>query len=221
MSSKTISLDDRLRDYLWQVTDREPALLRRLREETARHPRAGMQISPEQGQFMTVLVELMGARKTLEVGVFTGYSSLIVALALPPDGRITALDVSEEFTSMARRYWAEAGVADKIDLQLAPATETLDRLLAEGQAGTYDFAFIDADKTNYDAYYERCLKLLRPGGLIAIDNVLWNGDVADPRENDPDTVALRALNAKVHADERVTMSMVPIGDGLTLARKRG
>ena len=220
MSSKTLTLDDRLRDYLWKVSDREPKLLRDLREETARHPRAGMQISPEQGQFMNLLIELVGARRTLEVGVFTGYSSLVVALALPEDGHVTALDVSEEYTAMARRYWQEAGVAHKFDLRIAPAVQSMDALLAEGRAGTYDFAFIDADKASYDAYYERSLQLLRPGGLIAIDNVLWGGAVADPRERDVDTVALRALNAKVHADARVTMMLLPIGDGLTLARKR-
>lgn len=220
MSNRTLNLDDTLYQYLWQVSGREPAILSRLREETARHPYARMQISPEQGQFMVLLTELLGARKTLEVGVFTGYSSLAVALALPPDGRVTALDVSEEFTAIARRYWAEAGVADKIDLILGPASESLDRLLAEGQAGSYDFAFIDADKEGYDAYYERSLELLRPGGLVAIDNVLWSGRVADPSDEDPDTRALVALNAKLHLDQRVTLSMLPIGDGLTLARKR-
>jgi len=220
MSRRTINLDDHLADYLWRMSDREPAVMRALRDETARHPRAGMQISPEQGQFMRVLIELMGARKTLEVGVFTGYSSLAVALALPADGHITALDISDEYTSIARRYWSEAGVAGKIDLRLGPAVASLDALIAGGAAGTYDFAFIDADKANYDAYYERALQLLRQGGLIAVDNVLWSGAVADPRVNDEDTVALRALNAKIAQDERVTPSMLPIGDGLTLARKR-
>ena len=220
MSRSMLSLDDRLAAYLWEVSDREPTLLKKLREETAQHPRAGMQICPEQGQFMALLIQLMGAAKTLEVGVFTGYSSLAVALALPPDGHITALDVSEEYTNIARRYWAEAGVADKIDLRIAPALRSLDQLLADGQAGTYDFAFIDADKGNYDGYYERALQLLKPGGLIAIDNVLWGGAVADPRQNDEDTVALRTLNQKIARDERVSPSMLPMGDGLTLARKR-
>jgi caffeoyl-CoA O-methyltransferase len=169
---------------------------------------------------MTVLLELIGARRTLEVGVFTGYSSLITALALPADGEVTALDISDEFTRLAKPFWEAAGVAHKIDLRLAPALETLDALLAEGRAGTYDFCFIDADKNNYDGYYERALKLLRQGGLIAIDNVLWGGDVADPNANDPDTAALKALNEKLHGDARVSLSMIPIGDGLTLARKR-
>lgn len=192
----------------------------KLRQETASHPRSTMQISPEQGQFMRLLVQLIGAKKTLEVGVFTGYSSLSVALALPDDGKIIAADVSEEFTAIARRYWQEAGVADKIDLRLAPGLETLDRLLATGQAETFDFAFIDADKENYDGYYERSLQLLRPGGLIAIDNVLWSGQVADPENQDESTQSIRALNEKLHHDERVTLSLVPIADGLTLAIKR-
>ncbi len=179
-----------------------------------------MQIAPEQGQFMALLIQLIGATKTLEIGVFTGYSSLCVALALPPTGKIVACDVSEEYTAIARRYWQKAGVTDKIDLRLAPALETLDQLLASGQAETFDFAFIDADKENYDHYYERSLQLVRPGGLIAIDNVLWFGQVADPQVQDNNTLALRALNDKLHHDERVTLSLVPIGDGLTLALKR-
>jgi predicted O-methyltransferase YrrM len=221
MSNQLLNLDEQLAHYLWKVTDREPEILRRLRAETASHPRAGMQICAEQGQFMVMLMELLGAKKTLEVGVFTGYSSLVVALSLPADGHITALDISEEYTSIARRYWAEAGVTHKIDLRIAPALESLDALIADGQAGTYDFSFIDADKSGYDAYYERSLTLLRKGGLIAIDNVLWGGAVADAGQTDPDTLALRALNEKLHTDERVTLSMLPIGDGLTLARKRG
>ncbi|MBH8551726.1 class I SAM-dependent methyltransferase [Nostocaceae cyanobacterium CENA357] len=220
MSSQTINLDSRLYDYLLAISVREPEVLQKLRQETASHPRSGMQISPEQGQFMRLLVQLMGAKKTLEVGVFTGYSSLSVALALPADGQIIACDVSEEFTAIARRYWQQAGVADKIDLRLAPALETLDALLADGQAGTFDFAFIDADKENYDGYYERSLQLLRPGGLITIDNVLWSGQVADPQFQDKSTQAIRALNKKLHDDQRVTLSLVPIGDGLTLALKR-
>lgn len=219
MSKKTLGLDNQLYDYLLSSSLREPEILRRLREETANHPYARMQISPEQGQFMALLVQLMGAKKTLEVGVFTGYSSLCVALALPPDGKIVACDVSEEFTSVARRYWQEAGVAEKIDLRIAPALETLDRLLAE-QAQTFDFAFIDADKSNYDGYYERSLQLVRPGGLIAIDNVLWSGRVADPQDRDNSTQNIRAFNEKLHRDERVSISLVPIADGLTLAVKR-
>jgi len=179
-----------------------------------------MQISPDQGQFMALLVQLLRAEKTLEVGVFTGYSSLVVAAALPPEGRLIACDVDEEWTSIARRYWKEAGVAGKIDLRLAPATDTLNSLLAAGAADSFDFAFIDADKSNYDAYYELSLKLLRMGGLIAIDNVLWSGRVANAKNQEADTVAIRALNAKLHRDQRITLSMIPIADGLTLALKR-
>ena len=217
---KTISMDDRLYDYLVSVGVREPEVLRRLREETSRLPQAGMQISPDQGAFMALLVELLGARRCLEVGVFTGYSSLAVGLALPSGGQVTACDVSEEWTSIARRYWEEAGIADRIDLRLAPGLETLEGLIADGRESTYDFAFIDADKRNYDVYYERSLSLLRPGGLVVIDNVLWGGDVADPAKHDADTVAIRALNEKLRDDERVTLSFVPIADGLALARKR-
>jgi caffeoyl-CoA O-methyltransferase len=221
MSSKTFTLSDDLHAYLLSVSSREPEVLRRLREATLALPAARMQISVEQGQFMRLLVELMGARRTLEVGVFTGYSSLSVALSLPEDGQIVACDVSEEYTNIARRFWAEAGVAHKIDLRLGPAVDTLDALLADGaQSGTFDAAFVDADKSNYDRYYEQALQLVRPGGLIAIDNTLWSGRVADPSVDDEDTVALRALNQKLHADERVSLSLVPIGDGLTLARKR-
>ena len=220
MSRDMIQLTDQLHAYLRSVSLREPAILRRLREETAALPMAMMQISPEQGQLMGLLIELTGARACLEIGTFTGYSALAVALALPPSGRITACDVSRDWTDIARRYWEEAGVADRIDLRLGPALGTLDSLLAAGAAGTYDFAFIDADKENYDGYYERVLKLLRPGGLAAIDNVLWGGKVADPGAMDKDTAALKALNLKLHADPRVALSMLPIGDGLTLARKR-
>lgn len=220
MPKQSIGLDNQLYNYLLSVSLREPEILLKLRQETASHPRSMMQISPEQGQFMRLLVQMIGAKKTLEVGVFTGYSSLSVALALPADGKIIAADVSEEFTAIARRYWQEAGVADKIDLRLAPALETLDQLLATGQAETFDFAFIDADKENYDAYYERSLQLIRPGGLIAIDNVLWSGKVADPQYQDESTQAIRALNEKLHHDERVTLSLIPIADGLTLAIKR-
>ncbi len=220
MPKQSIGLDDQLYNYLLSVSLREPEILLKLRQETASHPRSTMQISPEQGQFMRLLVQLIGAKKTLEVGVFTGYSSLSVALALPDDGKIIAADVSEEFTAIARRYWQEAGVAHKIDLRLAPGLETLDQLLATGQGETFDFAFIDADKENYDGYYERSLQLLRPGGLIAIDNVLWSGQVADPENQDESTQSIRALNEKLHHDERVTLSLVPIADGLTLAIKR-
>ncbi len=203
------------------VSLREPPLLLALREETSELTQRSMQISPEQGQFMALLARLIGARRCLEVGVFTGYSSLATALALPDDGRIVACDVSEEWTAVARRYWKEAGVAHKIELRLAPATETLDALLAQGQAGTFDFAFIDADKTNYLAYYERTLALLRTGGLVLVDNTLWSGRVADPEVADADTVALRHFNEVLHRDERVDLSLLPLGDGLTLARKRG
>lgn len=220
MSKKTIGLDDRLYNYLLSASLRESEILRQLREETASHPSARMQIAPEQGQFMALLVQLLGAKKTLEVGVFTGYSSLCLALALPPHGKIVACDVSEEYTSVARRYWQKAGVAEKIDLRLAPALETLDRLLVDGQAETFDFAFIDADKRNYEAYYERSLQLVRPGGLIVVDNVLWSGQVADPQVQDKSTLAIRTLNEKLHHDQRVTISLIPIADGLTLALKR-
>lgn len=220
MSNRTIDLTDSLYDYLLSVSLRETDLQRRLREETAALPMARMQISPEQGQFMALLARLTGARRCLEVGVFTGYSSLAVALALPADGRIVACDVSEEWTAIARRYWAEAGVAGRIDLRLAPALDTLDALVAAGGAGTYDLAFIDADKTAYLDYYERALLLLRPGGLLMTDNTLWSGRVADPEVGDADTVALRHYNEHLHRDARVDLSLVPIGDGLTLARKR-
>ncbi|MCH7943798.1 MAG: class I SAM-dependent methyltransferase [Proteobacteria bacterium] len=220
MRTNNLGLDDEIYDYLLRVSLREADVLRRLREETAAMPLSIMQIAPEQGQFMALLVELMGAVRCIEVGVFTGYSSLAVALALPPEGRITACDVSEEFTAVARRYWRQAGVDHKIDLRLAPALETLDGLIAEGARGTYDFAFIDAEKSEYADYYERLLTLLRPGGLILIDNVLWSGKVADPEIDTIDTVAIRAFNEKLMTDERVSLSMLPVADGLTLARKR-
>lgn len=220
MSRRPTEIDDRLHDYLLATSLREPEVLRRLREETATLPYAGMQVGPEQGQFMALLVELIGATRTLEIGTFTGYSTLVVALALPPGGRVVACDINPDTTAVARRYWAEAGVADKIELHLAPALDTLDRLLAEGQAASFDFAFIDADKQNYDAYYERALALLRGGGLIAIDNVLWEGKVVEAAPQDADTRAIQALNAKLKEDDRVTISMISLGDGLTLARKR-
>jgi caffeoyl-CoA O-methyltransferase len=207
-------------DYLLDVSLRESPVLAELREVTAEHPMVAMQISPEQGQFMALLIRLIGARRCLEIGVYTGYSSLAVASALPEDGKIIACDVNEEFTAIARRFWDKAGVTAKIDLRLAPAMDTLDELLRDGQGGRFDFAFIDADKTSYEGYYERCLELLRPGGLIAVDNVLWSGSLVDERNQDPDCNALRSLNRKLYSDERVDLSMVPIGDGLTLARKR-
>jgi predicted O-methyltransferase YrrM len=218
--SRALNLTPTLESYLLEVSLREPAVLRELRAETAKMPMGMMQIGPEQGQFMALLARLVGARRCLEIGTFTGYSSLAVALALPPDGRIVCCDVSEEYTAVARRYWAKAGVADKIALHLAPARETLERLLKEGGRGSFDMAFIDADKANYDAYYEMGLALVRKGGVILIDNVLWSGAVADPSRNDPDTAALKALNSKLHRDERIDLSMLPLGDGVTLARVR-
>ncbi len=220
MSNRTIVVTDTLYEYLLAASLRETDLQRRLREETAANPSARMQIAPEQGQFMGLIARMIGARRCLEVGVFTGYSSLAVALALPDDGRIVACDVSEEWTAVARRYWQAAGVAHKVELRLAPAIETLDALIAAGEAGAYDLAFIDADKTNYLEYYERVLVLLRPGGVVMTDNTLWSGRVADPEVGDADTVALRHYNEHLHRDERVDLSLVPIGDGLTLARKR-
>ena len=220
MSFQHIHVDDALLGYIRSVAAPEPEYLSRLREETARDPLARMQITVEQGLFMGMLVRLMGARRALEVGVFTGYSSISVARALPDDGELIACDVSEKWTSVARRYWKEAGVEHKIQLHLRPAVETLDSLLAAGQAGTFDFAFIDADKVNYGAYYERALQLLRPGGLIGVDNVLWHGRVIDPKLHDEDTVAIRAFNAAMREDSRVDQMMLPIGDGLTLARKK-
>lgn len=221
MSIKYLALNDQIYEYLQAASLREHDALRRLRAETAAMTEANMQIAPEQGQLMALLVQLLNAKKTLEVGVFTGYSSLAVALALPEGGRVVACDVSEEWTAVARRYWREAGVADRIDLRLAPALDTLDALLRDGQAGSFDFAFIDADKSNYDAYYERSLELLRAGGLVCIDNVLWSGRVADAGVTDEDTAAIRALNRKLHGDERVALSLIPVADGLTLALKRG
>ena len=220
MANKTIGIPDELAAYVVEVGTREPELLVRLREETAALPQHGMQIAPEQGAFLALVVELIGARRCIEIGTFTGYSSTVVALALPEDGRLVCCDVSEEWTSLARKYWDEAGVAGKIDLRIAPAAETLDRLLADGEQDTYDFAFIDADKAGYDGYYERVLRLVRPGGLIALDNTLWGGQVLDPDTDDKDTRALRALNAKLAADERITLCLLPLADGVTLARRR-
>ena len=220
MSRQTLPMTDALHDYLLSVSLRETDVQRQLREDTARLPEAGMQLSPEQGQFLQLLVRLTGARRCLEIGTFTGYSALAVALALRDDGFITACDVSETWTDMAWRYWQAAGVAHKIFLRLAPARETLDALLEQDQAGLYDFAFIDADKEGYLDYYERALRLLRTGGLIAVDNTLWSGRPADPAVTDADTAAIRAFNRRLHADTRVDLSVLPVGDGLTLARKR-
>ena len=219
MSSKPTPITDELYEYMLAHSLRELPVQKELRERTAGIKHGGMQISPDQGQFMALLVRLLGARRTLEVGVFTGYSSLSVALALPTDGKIIACDVSEEWTSIAREYWKKAGVAEKIDLRLAPALETLDALLAKGEAGRHDFAFIDADKENYPAYYERCLELVRRGGVVALDNTLWNGWVADDSRQDTDTRAIRALNDALLADKRIALSLLPIGDGLSLALK--
>ena len=220
MSSKTLQLPDRLHAYLLANSLRETPLQRRLRGATQRIPMAGMQISPEQGMFMQLLVRLTRAKRVIEVGTFTGYSSLAMALAMPAAGRIVCCDLSDTWTAVARRYWKKAGVEGKISLRVAPALETLDRLLAKGGAGRYDFAFIDADKPNYANYYERCLMLVRRGGLIAVDNTLWGGSVADLRVRDASTRAIRAFNRKLHRDRRIELSLVPIGDGLTLALKR-
>jgi predicted O-methyltransferase YrrM len=219
MTRDSTSLSGPLQAYIRSFGMREDADLAALREETASHPSAGMQIAPEQGQLMALLVRLLGARKTLEVGVFTGYSAMVVAKAMGPRGRVIALDISEEFTSIARRHWAKAGVADRIDLRLRPATESLAALVAAGASDTFDFAFIDADKSSYEVYYEYALQLVRRGGLIAVDNVFWDGKVFDSTDQSANTLAIRALNRKIHEDPRVESSMVPVGDGLTLALK--
>lgn len=220
MSNRTIQLDDRTYEYLLAHSLREDPRLAALRAETASHPKVNMQIAPEQGQFMQMLVRLTGARRAIEVGVFTGYSSLAVMLAMPEDGRLLALDVSAEYTAVALRHWQAAGVAGRVELVIAPAAETLDARLARGEAGRYDFAFIDADKTSYLAYYERLLELLHPGGLIVVDNTLWSGRVADPGDRDAETQALREFNDALHRDARVDIALLPVGDGLTLARRR-
>ncbi|MBD2435774.1 class I SAM-dependent methyltransferase [Nostoc sp. FACHB-110] len=219
MTTQTLGLSTNLSEYLLSISVREAEILMQLRQETANHPMGRMQIAPEQGQLMALLVQLLGATKTLEVGVFTGYSALVVALALPPTGKVVACDINEEFTAIAQRYWQQAGVAEKIDLHLGPAMDTLDKFLANGEAETFDFAFIDADKSNYDGYYERSLQLVRSGGLIAIDNVLWSGRVADPQVQDNRTKKIRAFNQKLYQDSRISLSLLPIADGLTLARK--
>lgn len=218
MTLRTIQIDDRLYQYVLDNSLREHPAQAALREATRVHPHAGMQIAPDQGQFMALLVRLIGARRTLEIGTFTGYSALTVALALPDDGHVLACDINDDYTRIGRPFWKQAGVEHKIELVLAPAVHTLDARLARGEAASYDFAFIDADKTNYDAYYERCLKLVRTGGLIGFDNTLWGGAVARPAQ-DADTAALQALNAKLHRDPRVEIALLTVGDGLTLARK--
>ena len=220
MSNQSIGLSDELHAYLLTVGVREPEVLRRIRERTAALPEHGMQIAPEQGAFMALLVRLTGARRCLEVGTFTGYSSTAVALALPPDGRLVCCDASREWTDLARQAWTDAGVAERVELRIGPAVETLNGLLAEGGAGRFDFAFIDADKPSYDTYLEQALRLVRPGGLIAIDNTLWSGRLMDASVNDASTQAIRALNEKLAHDDRVDVALVPIGDGLTLLRVR-
>ena len=218
--SKAIGLDRRIYEYLLGVSLREAEVLTRLRQETSQHSASIMQISPDQGQFMALLIKLLGAKKTLDIGVFTGYSALVVALALPESGIVVACDRDPQATAIARRYWQEAGVEHKIDLLLAPALDTLDKLIESGKSGSFDFAFIDADKRNYDNYYQRALTLLRPGGIVAIDNVLWFGRVADLEDMDKRTIAIRKFNQKLHQDNRVDISMLSIADGLTLALKR-
>lgn len=219
MSGKNLPMTDALEAYLRTVSLREPGILRRLREATAELPEAHLQIAPEEGQFLQLLVRLLGAHRVLEIGTFTGYSALWMALALPEDGRLVTCDSSEEWTAIARQYWQEAGLAERIDLRLGPASESLAALLEE-ERGHYDLAFIDADKEGYDGYYEACLKLLRSGGLVVVDNTLWYGRPADPADQDADTVAIRQFNDKLHADERVDLSLLPLVDGVTLARKR-
>jgi len=220
MSNRTLVIDDNLYQYLLAHSLRETRVMRELREFTLKHEMARMQIAPEQGQLMALLVELLGAANIIEIGVFTGYSALCMAQAMPANGRLICCEVSEEWTSIALAYWTKAGVRDRIDLRIAPALGTLDGLIQSNEAGGFDVVFIDADKTNYLSYYERSLELLRPGGLVMFDNTLWGGSVADPANDDEDTKALRALNLRLHKDERVSISLVPIGDGLTLARKR-
>lgn len=220
MSANILNYTTKLRDYLLSTSLRDTETLAELRAETAKLSQGVMQICPEQGQFMALLIELLGAKKTLEIGVFTGYSALSVALALPHDGELIACDINEEWTNVAKKYWKKAQVDHKIKLHLAPADVTLNKLITNGHIGTFDFCFIDADKENYLSYYENALTLLRPNGLILVDNVLWSGKVADFNKQDEETVALRKFNEKLYSDNRVSLSMLPIGDGLTLARKR-
>lgn len=218
MGKKTLPLDDKLYDYLLSVSLRETPLLKKLREETDLLESAAMQISADQGQFMALLLKMLNATRVIEIGTFTGYSAMVMALALPEDGEIICCDTSVEWTDIARRYWAKAGIEKKIDLRLAPALETLDSLVADGRSNSFDFAFIDADKINISNYFERCLQLIRPGGLIAVDNVLWGGAVADSANQETDTLAIREFNKRLVSDDRIDLSLVPIGDGLTLAR---
>ncbi|MGB7289377.1 MAG: class I SAM-dependent methyltransferase [Candidatus Macondimonas sp.] len=220
MSRKTLPLDDRLSDYLLSVGVRESELARALREETAGRPESNMQIAPEQGQFLDFLIRALGVRRAIEVGVYTGYSALITALALPADGELIACDINPEWTAIGQRYWRQAGVSDRIRLHLRPALDTLNALIGAGESGRFDFAFIDADKEGYPDYFEACLKLMRPGGVIAVDNTLWSGHVADSTIQDADTAALRAFNAARHTDSRVDLCLLPVADGLTLLRKR-
>ncbi len=220
MANKTLNLDDGLYAYLHRVSLREPTVLRQLREVTEQEEHSSMRSAPEQGQFMAMLLGLIDARRVIEVGTFTGYGTLWMAQALPEDGEIITCDVSERWTFVARRFWEQAGVLPKVRLELRPALETLDALLAQGEAGSFDFAFIDADKVNYDGYFERCLQLVRPGGMIAVDNVLWGGSVIDEAKQDESTQAIRAFNLKLADDARIELSMLPIADGLTLAVKR-
>ena len=220
MSSSVLPYSIELRNYLWEKGLDENPVLKRLREETENHPFALMQICPEQGALMANLVRLISAKKAIEVGTFTGYSALAVALALPEDGYLLACDISEEFTSIGKPYWEEAGVSENIDLQISPAIETLKSKIEDGESNTYDFAFIDADKINYSNYYELCLDLIRPGGVIAIDNVLWGGSVIDSARTDDDTKAIREINDFIVSDKRVNISMIPVGDGVTLAVKK-
>jgi predicted O-methyltransferase YrrM len=220
MTLETLSLTPDLYSYLQKISLREPDILQRLREETSTHPLKRMQIAAEQGQFMALLVKLIRAQKILEIGVFTGYSSLSMALALPPTGKLIACDQDPEFTKIAQRYWQAAGVSDRVELHLRPALETLQALLDQGEAESFDLVFIDADKRNYDRYYELSLQLLRSGGLILVDNVLWSGRVIDPEVTDPQTEAIRSFNQKLTTDDRIDLSVLPLADGLTLALKR-
>ena len=220
MSSSTIGLSNELRRYMLDVSFRDDEILKQLREETLTLKEAQMQISPEQGAFLSILIKILNAKKTLDIGVFTGYSSLVVARELPDDGLVVACDTSIEWTSIAKKYWKLAGVDNKVDLHLAPAIETLEKLIVEGQGSTYDFSFIDADKINYQSYYEYSLTLVKPGGIIAVDNVLWSGQVIDEYDSEPATRAIRSFNKKLYQDDRVSITMVPIGDGLTLAYKK-
>jgi len=217
--TRRYAMSERIEDYV-AAQARESDAAQRLRAETAKLPQAGMQIGPDQAAFLAVLVRSSGARRCIEIGTFTGYSALAIAAALPNDGRLVCCDISEEWTAIARKYWSSAGVSGRIDLRIAPALDTLKTMLARGEAGHYDFAFIDADKSGYDAYYETCLKLLKPGGLVVLDNMLWSGRVADPDHHDADTDAIRALNTKIRADHRVDAALLTIGDGVMLARKR-